>query len=172
MNSVKMLRIVICESETMLLQAGMNAPLFELLDADQQMFSLEGQLREKCVVLYFYPKDDTSGCTMEANEFSGLAQEFSKLNTLVAGVSRDDCNSHARFRDKYDLSVRLLADIESQVCEKYGVLYEKEVDGVKKISIRRSTFVIDQSGKLRHALYGVQASGHASEILNLVKELA
>ena len=84
---------------------------------------------------------------------------------------RDECLSHALFRDKYGLSVLLLSDTESRVCKKYGVLYDKEVDGHKKISIKRSTFVIDKSGKLRHALYGVQAHGHADEILNLVKEM-
>jgi peroxiredoxin Q/BCP len=86
-------------------------------------------------------------------------------------VSRDDCLSHAEFRDKHGLSVLLLSDSDALVCEKYGVLYEKEVDGHKKIAVRRSTFVIDKKGKLRHVLYGVQAHGHANEILNLVKEL-
>lgn len=155
----------------MLLQAGMDAPRFELPDADMQMFTLEAHLRKKNVVLYFYPKDDTPGCTMEANEFSDLEDSFSRHDTLVVGVSRDDCLSHAEFRDKHGLSVLLLSDSEALVCGKYGVLYDKEVDGRKKIAIQRSTFVIDKRGKLRHALYGVHAHGHANEILNLVKEL-
>ncbi len=143
----------------MLLQAGMDAPLFELPDADMQMFSLAAQRGKKNIVLYFYPKDDTPGCTMEANEFTARDDDFARLNTLVVGVSRDECLSHAAFRDKYRLSVLLLSDTESSVCKKYGVLYDKEVDGQKKVSIQRSTFVIDQQGKLRHALYGIHAHG-------------
>ena len=153
----------------MLLQAGKEAPQFELPDADMQMFSLAAQLGKSNVILYFYPKDDTPGCTMEANEFSDLDDDFAHLDTRVIGVSRDECLSHAAFRDKHGLSVLLLSDVESVVCKQYGVLYDKEVDGHKKVSIKRSTFVIDKQGKLRHALYGVQAHGHASEILNLIK---
>jgi len=155
----------------MQLEAGTEAPHFELPDADMKTFSLVRKQGKKNVVLYFYPKDDTPGCTIEANEFTDLVDDFSKLDTLLVGVSRDDCLSHATFRDKYGLSVQLLADTESRVCKKYGVLYEKEVDGQKKISVQRSTFVIDKQGKLRHALYGVQARGHAQEILKLIKEL-
>ena len=155
----------------MLLQAGMDAPLFELPDADMEMFSLVAQRGKKNIVLYFYPKDDTPGCTMEANEFTARDDDFARLDTLVVGVSRDECLSHAAFRDKYGLSVLLLSDTESRVCKKYGVLYDKEVDGQKKVSIQRSTFVIDQQGKLHHALYGVQAHGHADAVLNLIKEM-
>ena len=155
----------------MLLQAGMEAPQFELPDSDMEIFNLATLRGKKNIVLYFYPKDDTPGCTMEANEFSKLDDDFASLNTQVIGVSRDECLSHATFRDKYGLSVLLLSDTESKVCKKYGVLYDKEVDGHKKVSVQRSTFVIDKLGKLRHALYGVQAHGHADEILNLVKEI-
>ena len=124
------------------------------------------------IVLYFYPKDDTPGCTMEANEFSEREEDFAEFDTIVVGISRDDCISHAEFRDKYGLSVLLLADTESRVCKKYGVLYEKEeVDGHKTIAIQRSTFVIDKQGKLRHVLYGVHAHKHPDEVLNLIKEM-
>jgi peroxiredoxin Q/BCP len=155
----------------MLLQAGMDAPRFELPDADMNMFDLGAQRGKKNVVLYFYPKDDTPGCTMEANEFSNLDDHFAELDTLVVGISRDECLSHAAFRDKHGLSVLLLSDTESAVCGEYGVLYDKEADGHKKVAIQRSTFVIDKRGKLRHALYGVHAHGHADEILKLVKEM-
>ncbi len=155
----------------MQLQTGAEAPQFHLADADMVAFSLAAQRGKKNIVLYFYPKDDTPGCTMEANEFSALEEEFAGLDTLVVGISRDDCLSHASFRDKYGLSVVLLADTESSVCKKYGVLYDKEVDGHKKVSIQRSTFVIDKSGKIRHALYAVHAHGHAQEVLNLIKEM-
>ena len=157
-------------SSQVALQAGTDAPQFELADADMQMFSLGAQ-RGKNIVLYFYPKDGTPGCTMEANEFSDHEAEFTRFNTIVVGISRDDCISHATFRDKHGLSVQLLADPEGRVCKKYGVLYEKEVDGHKKLAIQRSTFVIDKQGKLRHVLYGVHAHGHAQEIINLIKEM-
>jgi len=155
----------------MQLIAGMDAPQFHLADADMETFSLAAQRGKRNIVLYFYPKDDTPGCTIEANEFSALDDDFAALDTQVVGISRDDCISHASFRDKYGLSVLLLSDTESVVCKKYGVLYDKEVDGHKKVSIQRSTFVIDKSGKLRHALYAVHAHGHADEILNLIKEI-
>ncbi len=153
------------------LTIGMEAPHFELPDADMETFALTSQQGRKNVVLYFYPRDDTPGCTLEANEFSGLDDDFARLDTLVVGVSRDDCLSHASFRDKHGLSVLLLSDPDARVCKRYGVMTEKEVDGHKKHVIQRSTFVIDKCGKLRHAMYGVHAHGHAQEILNLVKEL-
>lgn len=157
--------------QSVLLTSGMEAPHFELPDADMQTFSLTSQLGIKNIVLYFYPRDDTPGCTLEANEFSDLEEEFAKFDTTVIGISRDDCLSHASFRDKYGLSVLLLSDPDARVCKRYGVMYEKEVEGQKKISIRRSTFVIDRQGRLRHVVYGVQAHGHAQEMLNLIKEL-
>jgi len=157
-------------SQVVQLQAGTEAPQFELADADMHMFSLNAQ-RGKHIVLYFYPKDDTPGCTMEANEFSDHEREFDKLDTLVVGISRDDCISHASFRDKYGLSVQLLSDIDGLICKKYGVLQEKEVDGHKKLAVQRSTFIIDKRGMVRHALYGVHAHGHAQEIIKLLKEM-
>jgi peroxiredoxin Q/BCP len=153
----------------MQLQAGMDAPQFELPDADMEMFSLSALRGKKNVVLYFYPKDDTPGCTMEANEFTELEDDFTRLDTMVVGISRDDCLSHAEFRDKYGLSVLLLADTESHVCKAYGVLCDKEVEGHKVKAIQRSTFIIDKQGKLRNALYGVHAHGHPQEILKLLK---
>jgi len=153
------------------LEVGMDAPHFELADADMETFRLSAFLSKKNIVLYFYPKDDTPGCTMEANEFSEHEEDFAEFDTIVVGISRDDCISHAEFRDKYGLSVQLLADTESRVCKKYGVLYEKEVDGHKKVAIQRSTFVIDKQGKLRHVLYGVHAHKHPDEVLNLIKEM-
>ncbi|MBI3223002.1 MAG: peroxiredoxin [Nitrosomonadales bacterium] len=153
------------------LTIGMEAPHFELPDADMETFALTALQGKQNVVLYFYPRDDTPGCTLEANEFSELEEEFAKFDTVVVGVSRDDCLSHASFRDKYGLSVLLLSDPDARVCKRYGVMYEKEVDGHKKLSIKRSTFVIDKHGKLQQVMYGVQAHGHAQEILNLIKEM-
>jgi thioredoxin-dependent peroxiredoxin len=153
------------------LTTGMEAPHFELPDADMETFVLASQQGRKNVVLYFYPKDDTPGCTLEANEFSELDDDFAKLDTIVIGISRDDCLSHASFRDKHGLSVLLLSDPDARICKRYGVIVEKEVDGHKKHVIQRSTFVIDKHGKLRNAMYGVHAHGHAQEIFNLIKEL-
>ncbi len=153
-----------------MLQPGSHAPDFTLPDADMEMRKLS-KLKGKAVVLYFYPKDDTPGCTIQAIEFSDLDEEFAKCNAVVIGISRDDCMSHADFRDKHGLAVTLLADVDGKVCEKYGVWQEKEKDGVKKMGIVRSTFVVDGEGTLRHVHYGVSPKGHATEILNLIKEL-
>lgn len=156
---------------TVHLTVGMEAPHFELPDADMETFVLTSQRGKKNIVLYFYPKDDTPGCSMEANEFSELDDDFSRLDTIVVGISRDDCLSHASFRDKYGLSVLLLSDPDARVCKRYGAMVEKEVDGHKKHVIQRSTFVIDKQGMLRHVMYGVHAHGHAQEIFNLIKGL-
>ena len=151
-----------------MLQPGRLAPGFELPDADMNMVSLK-QFQDHTVVLYFYPRDDMPGCTMEAIDFSDRDDHFAKLKTVVVGVSMDDCASHCAFRDKHGLSVQLLADTEGEVCGQYGVLQEKEHDGVRKICIQRSTFVIDRKGVVKHALYGVSPRGHAAEVLKLVK---
>lgn len=152
-----------------MLQAGQLAPNFELPDADMEMVQLAKFYDKHNVVLYFYPRDDTPGCTLEATDFSDLEDEFAHLNTVVVGVSRDDCLCHAAFRDKHGLSVTLLADTEGEACRSYDVLQEKVVDGKTRTCILRSTFIIDKSGVLRHALYGVSARGHAAEVLNLIK---
>ncbi|GBG14127.1 peroxiredoxin Q/BCP [Novimethylophilus kurashikiensis] len=151
-------------------QLGSHAPDFTLPDADMELIKLS-RYKGKNVVLYFYPKDDTPSCTQEAIEFSDLIEEFTKRNTEVVGVSRDDCLSHAEFRDKHGLAIQLLSDVDGKVCEKYGVWKEHEKEGVRKMGILRSTFVIDKSGTIRQALYGVTAKGHAAEILNIIKEL-
>jgi peroxiredoxin Q/BCP len=155
-----------------MLKIGQTAPAFDLPDADLNVVSLDGYKGSSNVILYFYPKDDTPGCTIEAIDFSELQDAFLGLDTVVLGVSMDDCMSHGTFRDKHGLAVQLLADAEGEVCAKYGVLQEKEVEGKgKRRCIVRSTFVIDKKGFVRHALYGVNARGHAAEVLNLVKEL-
>ena len=155
-----------------MLNVGQPAPDFDLPDADLNVVSLDVYKGTSNVVLYFYPKDDTPGCTIEAIDFSELQDAFLGLDTVVLGVSMDDCVSHGSFRDKHGLAVQLLADAEGEVCTKYGVLQEKEAGGkIRKRCIVRSTFVIDKKGLVRHALYGVNARGHATEVLNLVKEL-
>jgi peroxiredoxin Q/BCP len=152
-----------------MLQPGQLAPGFDLPDADMNMVSLGGFRNRRSVVLYFYPKDDTPGCTLEAIEFSEREDEFGALKTVVVGVSMDDCLSHGAFRDKHGLSVQLLSDADGEVCRRYGVLHDKEVEGRKRACIVRSTFVIDRKGVLKHALYGVNPRGHAHEVLGLLR---
>ena len=155
-----------------MLKVGEVAPTFDLPDGDMNVVSLSAYLGVNNVVLYFYPKDDTPGCTREAIDFSDREDDFLDLDTIVLGVSMDDCMSHGAFRDKHGLGVKLLADTEGEVCAKYGVLQEKKVEGKgERRGILRSTFVIDKSGALRNVLYGVNARGHAADVLNLVKEL-
>ena len=152
-----------------MLQPGQPAPGFDLPDADMSMVSLEKFKNRRNVVLYFYPKDDTPGCTLEAIEFSEKEDSFDALKTVVLGVSMDDCLSHGAFRDKHGLSVQLLADADGEVCRRYGVLHDKEVEGRKKTCIVRSTFIIDRKGILKHALYGVSPRRHAQSVLDLLK---
>jgi len=154
-----------------MLKPGQAAPEFTLPDADMELVSLAAYQGRQHVILFFYPKDDTPGCTLEATDFSDHEEEFGRRDCTLLGVSRDDCLRHAEFRDKHGISVRLLSDEEGQVCRRYGVWQAKEVDGVKKYGILRSTFVIDKQGLVRHAFYGVNAKGHALEMLRLAKEL-
>ena len=157
--------------KTKTLQIGQPAPLFSLADADMESVDLAQFKGRKNVVLYFYPRDGTPGCTLRAIEFSDHEDEFARHDCVVLGVSPDDCISHAEFRDKHGLSVRLLADPEAEVCEQYGVREVKQCDGVKKTCIGRATFVIDKQGRLRHALYGGNPRGHALEMLQLIKQI-
>jgi peroxiredoxin Q/BCP len=154
-----------------MLRPGDPAPAFDLPDADMNMVSLETFRNHHNVVLYFYPRDGTPGCTMEAIDFSDLENEFTSLKTVVLGVSMDDCLSHGSFRDKHGLCVQLLADVEGEVCRTYGVLQEKEIEGKRRLGVQRSTFIIDRKGTLKHAMYGVNPRGHAVEVLDLVKRI-
>ena len=155
--------------ERIVLQPGQPAPSFDLPDADLNIVSLEEFRNNRNVVLYFYPRDNTPGCTMEAIDFSELEDAFTRLSTVVLGVSMDDCMSHGEFRDKHGLCVQLLSDPDGEVCQRYGVLQEKEHEGRRKLCVVRSTFVVDREGMVRHALYGVSARGHAAQVLGLVE---
>lgn len=154
-----------------MLHAQQTAPLFQTINQHNQPVSLQDFKGRKNVVLYFYPKDDTPGCTIEANEFTQLASEFAAADTVVLGVSKDSCASHQAFIDKFGLAVDLLSDEDGVLCEAYGVWQEKEKNGVKKMGIVRSTFVIDKNGTLVEALYGVAPEGHAQAMLDVVKAL-
>lgn len=155
-----------------MLNPGDKAPAFELPDADLHSVSSEALLGECNLVLYFYPKDDTTGCTIEALELSDLMDEFTALDTRVIGISRDSCVSHAAFRDKHGLTVTLLADTDGEACLAYDVWREKEKNGEKRMGILRSTFIIDKSGVVRRAIYDVKPKGHAIQVLELVREIA
>lgn len=152
-----------------MLQQGDTAPDFELPTSDMTMLDLAEFKGKKNVVLYFYPKNDTPGCTMEAVEFSDLLDEFAAADTVVFGISRDTCISHASFRDKHGLLVQLLADVEGLASEAYGVWQEKEKNGVKRMGLVRSTFILDKQGIIRYALYDIHPKEHAADMLELVK---
>ena len=154
-----------------MLTTGDTAPEFELPDADMHRISSSDFRGSQNIVLYFYPKDDTPGCTIEATDFSDLLPEFEALDTVVLGVSRDTCMSHGDFRDKYGLSVQLLADTDGQTCQDYGVWQEREKNGEMRMTIVRSTFIIDKQGRIRQALYDVKPKGHAAAVLDLVRAL-
>ena len=154
-----------------MLTADQSAPAFSALNQANESVNLADFSGNKNVVLYFYPKDDTPGCTIEANQFTALIDRFDALDTVVIGVSKDDCNSHQHFIDKFDLKVELLADTDGSLCEAYGVWQEKQKNGVKKMSIVRSTFIIDKTGTLVDVEYGVSAEGHAQAVLDKVGAL-
>ena len=147
------------------------APMFRSRNQNNALVSLTDFIGEKNIVLYFYPKDDTPGCTIEANDFTSLADEFAKLETVVIGVSKDTCACHVDFIKKYDLKVELLADTKGEMCENYGVWREREKNGVKSMHILRSTFIIDKDGILQDVAYGVTPEGHAQETLDKLKKL-
>ena len=154
-----------------MLEKNQPAPVFSTPNQHNKIVNLSDYVGSKNVVLYFYPKDDTPGCTIEANEFTTLASEFAAADTVVIGVSKDSCTSHQAFIDKFGLKVDLLADTSGEVCEAYGVWQEKEKNGVKKMGIVRSTFIINRQGNLEEALYGVTAEGHAQAMLDRVRTL-
>src|SRR2546425_1837328 len=128
-----------------MLQPGQPAPSFALPDADMQTVSLQAFRGKKHVVIYFYPRDGTPGCTIVTTDFSDHEDQFGKFDCVVLGVSRDDCLTHADFRDKHGVTIALLSDPEGEVCRKYGVLQEKQSeDGARRECLIRSTFVIDK----------------------------
>jgi thioredoxin-dependent peroxiredoxin len=136
-----------------------------------EMMDLSSYRGKKNVVLYFYPRDGTPSCTIQAIGFSDREQEFAKLDTVVFGVSRDDVLSHQSFRDEHGLSVQLLADTDEEVCRLYDVIQEKIVDGHPKSVLLRSTFVIDKKGVVRHILQDVNPRAHVNEVLKVCKAM-
>src|SRR3954447_21477682 len=152
-------------------EEGDEAPDFTLPADDGGKVKLS-DLRGKPVVLYFYPKDDTPGCTKEACAFRDQKSALTKLGAEVYGVSADDVASHVKFRDKYSLNFPLLADIDHKVAEKYGAWREKNMYGKKSMGIQRSTFVIDAQGKVARVGKAVQVDGHDQVVIDALKALA
>ena len=128
-------------------------------------------LRGKNVVIYFYPKDNTPGCTTESQDFAALHVKFKRANTVILGVSRDSLASHDKFRAKFDFPFDLISDPDEKLCKQFDVIKEKNMYGRKVLGIERSTFLIDADGKLRGEWRKVKVKGHADEVLAAVKDL-
>ena len=152
-----------------MLEPGNKAPDFSL-PTDSGEIAL-AKLKGKPVVVYFYPKDDTSGCTLEAKAFTELAPGFKKAGATVIGISPDDATSHAKFRKKYQLAVELAADTDKTTAEAYGVWVEKSMYGRKYMGVERSTFLIDKAGHIARIWSKVKVPGHAKEVLAAVHDL-
>jgi peroxiredoxin Q/BCP len=146
------------------------SPQFSLLSSDGNQVNLSDH-KGKNIVLYFYPKDDTPGCTIEAQDFNSKIADFSNLDCLIFGISADGFNSHCKFINKYDLKFLLLSDDNKEVCQKYGVLAEKSMFGKKYTGIDRSTFLIDKMGKIAYIWRSVKINGHVDEVLATLKKL-
>ena len=150
-------------------QVGDLAPDFTL-PSDSNTITLSS-LKGKPVVLYFYPKDDTSGCTKEANAFSQLKPEFDKIGARVIGLSPDSAEKHAKFRKKHELTVDLAADEDRTALEAYGVWVEKSMYGRKYMGVERATFLIDAEGRIAHVWEKVKVAGHAEAVLEAAHAL-
>ena len=147
------------------MKIGNLAPDFTLMGSDGKEHKLS-DYRGKKVVLYFYPKDNTPGCTTEACDFRDNINEIENLNAVVLGISKDNLNSHNRFIEKFSLPFILLSDEEKVVCELYDVIKEKNMYGKKVLGIERSTFIIDEEGNLIKEFRKVKVKGHIDEVLN------
>ncbi|QDV14140.1 Putative peroxiredoxin bcp [Rosistilla oblonga] len=152
------------------IEAGQKAPAFNLASDEGGKVRLSS-LKGSPVVLYFYPKDDTPGCTKEACAFRDRSEEIKALGATVLGVSPDDTESHAKFRSKYELNFPLLADPDHKVAEAYGAWREKNMYGKKSMGIQRSTFVIDAEGKVAKVWKRVKVDGHDQHVIDAIKAL-
>ena len=149
---------------------GSIAPDFTL-EADEGAPVTLSELRGRNVVLFFYPKDDTSGCTIEACEFRDALPRFDGLDATIFGISPDDAKSHRKFRDKFQLPYRLLVDEGHKVADEYGVWGEKELYGRKYMGNLRTTFLIDREGRIARVFRDVKPEGHAAEVAEAIEEL-
>ena len=154
----------------MTLKPGDAAPRFSLPADGGGTLALD-DLKGKTVVLYFYPKDDTPGCTTEAQGFRDAIKEFTKAGAVVVGASKDSVAKHDKFKAKHDLPFQLVADVDGTLCEDYGVWVEKSLYGRKYMGIQRATFLIDGAGVIREIWPKVKVKGHAAEVLAAIKAL-
>lgn len=154
----------------MALKEGDKAPAFSLVSDEGKKVSLSS-FKGKTVILYFYPKDMTPGCTQESCDFRDFQSKFAKQDAVILGVSRDSVESHGKFKSKYDLPFPLLADTEGEVCKKYGVWQEKSLYGRKFMGIVRTTFIISPQGKIQKIYSKVKVKEHAQSVLAEVKAL-
>ncbi|MCJ7552570.1 MAG: thioredoxin-dependent thiol peroxidase [Ignavibacteriaceae bacterium] len=153
-----------------MVKEGNKAPVFSLPDQDGKKVSLS-DLKGKNVVLYFYPKDNTSGCTKEACQFRDAFPRFKGANAVIIGISPDSVESHKKFEKKYGLPFILLSDEKKSVLEKYEVWKEKSMYGRKYMGVERTTFIIDKEGKIRNIFSKVKVSDHEKQVLKALKEL-
>jgi len=153
-----------------MLEAGTKAPDFSLTDQDGKNHQLS-DYKGKWVVLYFYPKDLTPGCTTEACNFQDSLPSFKNIDAVIIGVSKDSVKQHKKFADKYQLNFALLSDENSDICEKYGVWQKKSMYGKEYMGINRSTFLIDPQGKIVRVYPKVSVKQHHEEVLNDLKQL-
>ncbi len=149
---------------------GQPVPDVELLTTDDQSMRFS-DLAGKNIVLYFYPKDNTPGCTVEGQDFRDSFEEFRKLNTEILGVSRDSIKSHEGFRSRNSFPFDLVSDTSGSLCELFDVIREKKLYGKKYMGIERSTFIIDRTGILRHEFRGVKVDGHVAHVLTTLRSL-
>jgi thioredoxin-dependent peroxiredoxin len=148
-----------------MLESGAKLPVVRLADDSGTTISTK-DLLGKPLVLYFYPKDDTPGCTNEASQFRDMQKDFQKKGAQIVGVSRDSVTSHQKFKEKYGIPFRLLSDVDSKLCDAFGVIVEKNMYGKKSLGVQRSTFLFDASGKLIHVWPKVSVNGHAEDVLS------
>lgn len=153
----------------MAVEIGKSAPKFSLLSQHEEKIALKDQLGSK-VVLYFYPKDMTPGCTKQAEMFRDHLLKIKKKNAKVIGISRDSLSRHQKFAQKYDLNFDLLSDEKGTVCEKYHVWQEKKMYGKVFMGIIRTTFIIDEKGKISHIFTKVKVAIHLEQVLNALSE--
>ena len=150
----------------------MNKTIPELqLEMTGEKILKSSDLKGKKLVLYFYPKDNTPGCTTESIEFQGLKDEFEKLNTKILGISKDSIKSHEKFKDKYDFSFDLISDESEEICKAFDVIKEKNMYGKKYLGIERSTFLIDEDNILIAEWRKVKAKGHAQIVLDHISNI-
>ncbi|MFI5306257.1 MAG: thioredoxin-dependent thiol peroxidase [Polyangiales bacterium] len=158
------------EEANAMIEEGKQAPAFTLQTDEGRKVSL-ADFKGKYLIVYFYPKDDTPGCTIEAREFSAARNKLDKLGAAVLGVSRDSIESHCKFRDKHGLEVMLASDPDTKVIEKYGAWGEKNMYGKKSMGIIRSTVVVGPDGKVKKLFRKVKVDGHVAKVLDVIAAL-